>query len=494
MLEIHLVTILFCMGMVNSANILMLTLGGTKSHKVPFLALGQGLVSRGHQVTLVSAFPKDGDSPVEEVSPLGLVLYVRNFTNWDLLGPKLRGEEAVSIIDVIRYSYQVCDAFYSTPEARLLLSRKTDLLVLDGAYPECLLGLAHHFGVPFIYLNTVAFYTTHLSLAGNPTMFSVTPYMDYPHSDRMDFWERSKNGLFHLLSRGMLVFATKFFVEPVIRQHLGGGAPPVHSIGRNVSLILQHGHHSVTYPRPLLPGVVEVACLHCRPARPLTEDLEKFVTSGKKKGFVYVSFGTSIKTTQMPEIMRVLMVKAFSELPYQVLWKYEDEGDSMPDLPDNVRLSRWLPQQDLLGHSKIRAFVSHGGLHGVMESIYHAVPMVNLPVFCDHAANSFKAEREGISVSLNFRDLNVESFLAAINRVINDISYKKNVQYRSLLLRDQPEPPLDRALYWVQYVLRHHGATQHLQSPAKDLSLTQYFMLDTIMMVAGAVYISWVIC
>lgn len=43
------------------------------------------------------------------------------------------------------------------------------------------------------------------------------------------------------------------------------------------------------------------------------------------------------------------MVKVFSQLQYQVLWKYEEDPENMPDLPENVRLGRWLPQQDLLG-------------------------------------------------------------------------------------------------------------------------------------------------
>lgn len=38
-------------------NILLATMGGTKSHTVPFVALGSSLKARGHNVTLLSAFP-----------------------------------------------------------------------------------------------------------------------------------------------------------------------------------------------------------------------------------------------------------------------------------------------------------------------------------------------------------------------------------------------------------------------------------------------------
>jgi glucuronosyltransferase len=48
---------------------------------------------------------------------------------------------------------------------------------------------------------------------------------------------------------------------------------------------------------------------------------------------------------------------------------------------------------------------------------------------------------------------------------------------RSSLFRDQPESPLDRAVFWTEYVLRHKGAT-HLRSAAKHLAWYQLYLLD----------------
>lgn len=90
------------------SNILMITMGGTKSHKIPFWELARGLIPRGHNITFISAFPADFLQPgLEEITPAGLVFYVRNFTNWDLVGARMRGEEPVSPRDMIRYGYEV---------------------------------------------------------------------------------------------------------------------------------------------------------------------------------------------------------------------------------------------------------------------------------------------------------------------------------------------------------------------------------------------------
>lgn len=94
---------------VNGSRILMVTLAGTKSHKIPFLELGKGLAERGHNITFVNAFPTDSpNSLIDEINPTNLVLYIKNFTNWDLLGPKLRGQMPVPIIDIFKFGYEVC--------------------------------------------------------------------------------------------------------------------------------------------------------------------------------------------------------------------------------------------------------------------------------------------------------------------------------------------------------------------------------------------------
>ena len=44
-------------------------------------------------------------------------------------------------------------------------------------------------------------------------------------------------------------------------------------------------------------------------------------------------------------------------------------------------------------------------------------------------------------------------------------------------MKDQKEPPLERTLYWIEYVIRHNGAS-HLRSAALDLNWFQYHLID----------------
>lgn len=59
---------------------------------------------------------------------------------------------------------------------------------------------------------------------------------------------------------------------------------------------------------------------------------------------------------------------------------------------------------------------------------------------------------------------------------------------RSALMRDQYRTPLETAVYWTEYVLRHRGT---LLSPAsKDLFWFQYYLLDVLAVVLGTMAVA----
>jgi len=62
-------------------------------------------------------------------------------------------------------------------------------------------------------------------------------------------------------------------------------------------------------------------------------------------------------------------------------------------------------------------------------------------------------------------------------------SYRENAQRLSRIYQDQPLTPMEQAVYWTEYVIRHKGAP-HLRSAALDLAWYQYFLLDVIAVLA----------
>lgn len=81
----------------------------------------------------------------------------------------------------------------------------------------------------------------------------------------------------------------------------------------------------------------------------IQQNLKAFL-DGATEGFIYVSFGGSIETTELSsEIVRDLS-EIFSTLPCKVLWKVKD----LYNLTSNIFTSEWLPQQGVLGNINMR--------------------------------------------------------------------------------------------------------------------------------------------
>lgn len=73
------------------------------------------------------------------------------------------------------------------------------------------------------------------------------------------------------------------------------------------------------------------------------------------------------------------------------------------------------------------------------------------------------------------------------------LSYKSSIQHLSALHRDRPVTPLNTAVFWVEFVMRHGGA-RHLRLASYDLNWFQYHSLDTGAALLVAVVIAAAIC
>lgn len=54
---------------------------------------------------------------------------------------------------------------------------------------------------------------------------------------------------------------------------------------------------------------------------------------------------------------------------------------------------------------------------------------------------------------------------------------------------DQPMKPMEIAIWWIEYVIRHKGA-EHLRSPAVDKAWFKLYSLDVISFLAGSFILS----
>lgn len=63
-------------------------------------------------------------------------------------------------------------------------------------------------------------------------------------------------------------------------------------------------------------------------------------------GVIVFSLGTNIKSEKLDVHKRKIILDAFAQLNEIVIWKFEKE---LLDLPKNVFVRKWLPQNDVIG-------------------------------------------------------------------------------------------------------------------------------------------------
>jgi len=232
-------------------------------------------------------------------------------------------------------------------------------------------------------------------------------------------------------------------------------------------------------------NIIEVGGLQLKDAKPLEGDLKKFMDSATE-GAVLVSFGSSLKPDQMPQEKIQVFIDTFKQLGMKVIWKWDKE---MPGLPDNILLSSWLPQQDLLAHPNLRVFVTHGGLGSLVEAIYHKAVIVGIPLSNDQKPNLLRAERHGYAVSLDWDEMTADELVESIKKAMGDKEMAANLERIHNLYLDREEKPVEKAAWWVEYVCRHGGA-DWLKSIGEDVPFYQYHHLDIILVLTIAALIS----
>ena len=76
-----------------------------------------------------------------------------------------------------------------------------------------------------------------------------------------------------------------------------------------------------------------------------------------------------------------------------------------------------------------------------------------------------------------------------IEAILSNETFYEQASHFGDLLKDDFGSSLDKAVFYVEYVMRHKGA-QHLKSPAKELNWIQFFLIDVIIFTAAVLFVS----
>lgn len=73
--------------------------------------------------------------------------------------------------------------------------------------------------------------------------------------------------------------------------------------------------------------------------------MEEFIR-GAEHGVILFSLGTVASDRDLPIETRQIFRNVFAKIPQRVMWKF---GEHVDGISDNVMISDWIPQADVLG-------------------------------------------------------------------------------------------------------------------------------------------------
>ncbi|KAG8000767.1 UDP-glucuronosyltransferase [Nibea albiflora] len=468
---------------VQGGKILVLPVDG--SHWLSMKILVEELSHRGHELVVVvpecSLLMKGSDSYKTEIYKVPytkdeLDKTMNALKDGVFLKPPAITDLFTNIERLVNFtSLQVkgCESLLNDHSLMTRLREEGFDLMLTDPFLPCGSVLAHMFSLPTVYF--LHGLPCELERRANqcPAPPSYVPVAFSGNANIMAFPQRVNNMVMSIVESYMCKVIYYHF-DDLVSRYLEDNMTYKDLLGLADFWLLRYDF-VVEWPKPFLPNTAFIGGINCENASPLPEDLEEFVDDSGDDGFVIFTLGSMV--SDMPAEKAKEFFEAFGQIPQRVVWRYT--GVPPVDVPKNVKLMKWLPQNDLLAHPKVKVFITHGGIHGVYEGICNAVPMLMFPLFGDQGDNVHRMVSRGVAEKLDMYDVTAEKVVTALNKIIRDKSYKEKIVEMSAVHLDRQVEPLDLAVFWTEYVMRHKGA-KHLRVAAHELNWIQYHSLDVI--------------
>lgn len=189
------------------------------------------------------------------------------------------------------------------------------------------------------------------------------------------------------------------------------------------------------------PDAVRGPVKRFRPARRDAAPLPAY-WPGRDGPFVYVTLGTVMGNMDESKSLFGVVLGAVRDLPIRVLLTIGKDlpMDALGDVPANVRVERFVPQDDVIPHAA--AVVCHGGSGTMLGTAAAGVPMVVVPMFADQPQNAERVAALGAGLALPKGKATPEGIRAALSRVLaessfTDVARKLATEMAALPLTDE---------------------------------------------------------
>uniref|UniRef100_A0A0K0F3F8 glucuronosyltransferase n=1 Tax=Strongyloides venezuelensis TaxID=75913 RepID=A0A0K0F3F8_STRVS len=315
---------------------------------------------------------------------------------------------------------------------------------------------------------------------GLPFPSSFMPTLMSSFGDEMTYSERVENWFVHYFGESVMYFLKdKMTLQSEFDRKYGVGFYDSDNIIGDSSFLVLNSNPFLDIPGPKTPKMVEVSGIGIKDLKPLDEYWDKILSLRNKT--VLVSFGTLAKGIHMPSDVKNGLLEAIRKLnDITFIWKYEEPEDGTGKDIENLVLTKWMPQSDLLNDERISLFVTHGGMGSTTELSFRGVPAISIPIIGDQMRNSKLLVRQKYGIIMNKLDLkNPDVLIKNIKTILDDDTYKKNAKMVSKRLNKRPIGSKRLLIEHIEFAAEF-GKLDMLDLASRHMGMIEYYNLDII--------------
>lgn len=473
--------------------------------------LGEGyvklLTNAGHEVIYISPFPlkiapKKNYRHIDVSQNIGVLSECRTEkvkSGW--FGTQSTENSTLSVNFIMKNEINMNDIQYfqetalktaistlEDAEVKELLDsdEKFDAVIVDWFQTDIYAGLSALFKCPLIWSYSIGVDWNILQLVDEPTNPAfANDYLSsnippYTFKQRVqELWVRIKS---YFIKRFIITPKDKSVYEKIfgpLFEKRNRTLSNYEEVTYNASMLLINDHQAIGGVPATSQNVKLVGGFHISTSENSLSKPLKSIMDNAKDGVIYFSMGSTWQSKDIPKEITEKLLKLFGELMQTVIWKYEDD---LTNVPCNVHIVKWAPQQSILAHPNCLLFITHGGILSLIEAIHFGVPTIGIPIYLDQFKNVNKAVANGNALKVNLTMNLPEDLKNAIEEILNNTKYRERVKELSLIYHDRPLRPSAEVVHWIEHVVRTRGAT-HLRSPALMVPWYQKMYLDLIFII-----------
>lgn len=342
------------------------------SHQVVFRPLWAELSLRGHEVVVITTDPMN-NATLTNLTEINLQSAYAIWNKHDIINiiAKNQKNNFFEMMDKVALTFtEIIDNQMDHPKVQELYNSTFDVVLAELMFPS-MCAFSKFYNCPCIGIMSMeigGFYHESVGNSAHPVLY---PEVFLTFYGSLQFWERLISSLVYITTQ---LFSSAYMKpqNDILKKHFAEFATSANTLIDNIDMLFVNVNPILHRVRPVTPATVLIGGgTHLTELKPLPQVCGVYlykhvlilsillsylhlqnvqaILDKATEGVIYFSMGSNAKSKDLPSEVKTILLNTFKELPFTILWKYEE--DELPGRPENVKLAKWLPQQDVLSKS-----------------------------------------------------------------------------------------------------------------------------------------------